>query len=30
MILSAVILFYLGILPARLLDLAAGSIGTIF
>ncbi|MCC7418581.1 MAG: NADH-quinone oxidoreductase subunit N [Acidobacteria bacterium] len=30
LVVSAILVFYLGILPARLLDLAAASIGTIF
>jgi NADH-quinone oxidoreductase subunit N len=30
LVISAILLFYLGILPARVLDLAAASIGTIF
>jgi hypothetical protein len=30
LIVSVVIIFYLGILPSRLLNLAAASIGTIF
>jgi len=30
LVLSAIIIFYLGILPARILDLAAASISTIF
>ena len=30
LVVSAILIFYLGILPTRVLDLAAASIGTIF